>query len=102
GYQVANYPALLGSNVDFLATRVSYKLNLKGPAFTMVAGCSTSLLAICQAAQSLQTFQCDMALAGGVSISFPQQRGYLYQHGGMASPDGHCRAFDADANGTVF
>ncbi|MGB7330381.1 MAG: aminotransferase class III-fold pyridoxal phosphate-dependent enzyme, partial [Terriglobales bacterium] len=102
GYQVANYPVTLGSNVDFLATRVSYKLNLKGPAFTMVAGCSTSLLAVCQAAQALQTYQCDMALAGGVSISFPQKRGYLYQEGGMVSPDGHCRAFDENANGTVF
>lgn len=102
GYQVSNYPVTLGSNVDFLATRVSYKLNLKGPAFTMVAGCSTSLLAVCQAAQALQTYQCDMALAGGVSISFPQKRGYLYQEGGMASPDGHCRAFDENANGTVF
>ena len=102
GYQVANYPVTLGSNVDFLATRVSYKLNLKGPAYTLVAGCSTSLLAMCQAAQSLQTYQCDMALAGGVSITFPQKRGYRYQDGGMVSPDGHCRAFDASANGTVF
>jgi|CZKY01.1.fsa_nt_gi amino acid adenylation domain-containing protein len=102
GYQVANYPVTLGSNVDFLATRVSYKLNLKGPAFTMVAGCSTSLLAVCQAAQALQTYQCDMALAGGVSITFPQKRGYLYQDGGMVSPDGHCRAFDENADGTVF
>jgi amino acid adenylation domain-containing protein len=102
GYQVANYPVTLGSNVDFLATRVSYKLNLKGPAFTMVAGCSTSLIAVCQAAQALQTYQCDMALAGGVSISFPQKRGYPYQEGGMVSPDGHCRAFDENANGTVF
>ena len=102
GYQVANYPVTLGSNVDFLATRVSYKLNLKGPAFTMVAGCSTSLVAVCQAAQALQTYQCDLALAGGVSISFPQKRGYLYQEGGMVSPDGHCRAFDENANGTVF
>jgi amino acid adenylation domain-containing protein len=102
GYQVANYPVTLGSNVDFLATRVSYKLNLKGPAFTLVAGCSTSLVAVCQAAQALQTYQCDLALAGGVSISFPQKRGYLYQEGGMVSPDGHCRAFDENANGTVF
>jgi amino acid adenylation domain-containing protein len=102
GYQVANYPVTLGSNLDFLATRVSYKLNLKGPAFTMVAGCSTSLLAVCQAAQALQAYQCDMALAGGVSITFPQKRGYLYQEGGMVSPDGHCRAFDENANGTVF
>jgi amino acid adenylation domain-containing protein len=102
GYQVANYPVTLGSNIDFLATRVSYKLNLKGPAFTLVAGCSTSLIAVCQAAQALQTYQCDMALAGGVSISFPQKRGYPYQEGGMVSPDGHCRAFDENANGTVF
>ncbi len=102
GYQVANYPVTLGSNVDFLATRVSYKLNLKGPAFTMVAGCSTSLIAVCQAAQALQSYQCDMALAGGVSITFPQKRGYRYQEGGMVSPDGHCRAFDANADGTVF
>ncbi len=102
GYQVANYPVTLGSNVDFLATRVSYKLNLKGPAFTLVAGCSTSLIAVCQAAQALQTYQCDMALAGGISISFPQKRGYRYQEGGMVSPDGHCRAFDENANGTVF
>ena len=98
GYQIANYPVTLGSNIDFLATRVSYKLNLKGPAFTMVAGCSTSLLAVCQAAQALQTYQCDMALAGGVSITFPQKRGYLYQEGGMVSRDGHCRAFDESAN----
>jgi amino acid adenylation domain-containing protein len=102
GYQVTGYPYLLGSNLDFLATRVAYKLNLKGPAFTLLAGCSTSLLAVCQAAQALQAFQCDMALAGGVSITFPQKRGYLYQEGGMVSPDGHCRAFDESANGTVF
>ncbi|HVT94309.1 MAG TPA: amino acid adenylation domain-containing protein [Bryobacteraceae bacterium] len=102
GYQVENYPALLGSNVDFLATRVAYKLNLKGPAFTLQAGCSTSLLAVCQAAQALQSYQCDMALAGGVSITFPQKRGYLHQEGGMVSPDGHCRPFDAEAAGTVF
>jgi len=102
GYQVSNYPVTLGSNVDFLATRVSYKLNLKGPAFTMVAGCSTSLLAFCQACQALQAYQCDMALAGGASITFPQQRGYRYQEGGMTSRDGHCRAFDANADGTVF
>ena len=102
GYQVTGYPYLLGSNLDFLATRVAYKLNLRGPAFTILAGCSTSLLAVCQASQALQAFQCDMALAGGVSITFPQKRGYLYQEGGMTSPDGHCRAFDESANGTVF
>ena len=101
-YQVGNYPEMMGNNVDFLATRVSYKLNLRGPAFTMQAGCSTSLLAVCQACQSLLTYQSDMALAGGSSITFPQKRGSFYQDGGMVSPDGHCRAFDADAQGTVF
>jgi amino acid adenylation domain-containing protein len=101
-YQVGNYPEMMGNNVDFLATRVSYKLNLRGPAFTLQAGCSTSLLAVCQACQSLLTYQSDMALAGGSSITFPQKRGSFYQDGGMVSPDGHCRAFDIDAQGTVF
>ncbi len=101
-YQVGNYPEMMGNNVDFLATRVAYKLNLRGPAFTMQAGCSTSLLATTQACQSLLTYQCDMALAGGSSITFPQKRGSYYQEGGMISPDGHCRAFDANAQGTVF
>ncbi|HXN23479.1 MAG TPA: amino acid adenylation domain-containing protein [Candidatus Dormibacteraeota bacterium] len=102
GYQVGNYPAMMGNGLDFLATRVAYKFNLRGPAFSMVAGCSTSLLATCQACQSLLTYQADMAIAGGVSITFPQKRGSFYQEGGMTSPDGHCRTFDADAQGTVF
>ena len=102
GYQVGNYPEMMGNNLDFLSTRVSYKLNLRGPSFTMQAGCSTSLLAVTQACQSLLTYQSDMALAGGSSITFPQKRGSHYQEGGMVSPDGHCRTFDADAQGTVF
>jgi amino acid adenylation domain-containing protein len=102
GYQVSNYFEMMGNSLDFLSTRVSYKLNLRGPSFTMLSACSTSLLAVTQACQSLLTFQSDMALAGGVSITFPQKRGYFYQEGGMVSPDGHCRAFDADAQGTVF
>ena len=102
GYQVGNYLEMLGNSLDFLSTRVSYKLNLRGPSFTLQAGCSTSLVAVCQAAQSLLTYQSDMALAGGVSITLPQKRGTEYQEGGMTSPDGHCRAFDADARGTVF
>jgi amino acid adenylation domain-containing protein len=102
GYQVGNYPEMMGNSRDFLSTRVSYKLNLRGPSFTMQAGCSTSLVAVCQACQSLLTYQSDMALAGGSSITFPQRRGSLYQEGGMTSPDGHCRTFDADAQGTVF
>jgi acyl transferase domain-containing protein len=102
GYQVENYPAMMGSNLDFLATRVAYKLNLKGPSFSLVAGCSTSLIAVCLACQNLLHYQCDYALAGGVSITFPQKRGYVYQEGGMVSPDGHCRTFDVKAQGTVF
>ncbi len=93
---------MMGNNLDFLCTRVSYKLNLRGPSFTMVSGCSTSLIAVTQACQSLLTYQSDMALAGGSSITFPQKRGSYYQDGGMVSPDGHCRTFSADAQGTVF
>lgn len=102
GYQVSNYVEMMGNSLDFLSTRVSYKLNLRGPSFTMQSACSTSLLAVTQACQSLLTYQSDMALAGGVSITFPQKRGYHYQEGGMVSADGHVRAFDADAQGTVF
>jgi amino acid adenylation domain-containing protein len=101
-YQVGCYPQLMGAGLDFLATRVAYKLDLKGPAITMGTACSTSLLAVAQACQSLLLYQCDMALAGGVSISFPQKRGYLHQEGGMVSADGRCRPFDALATGTIF
>ena len=69
---------------------------------TVQTACSTSLVAVAQACQSLQNFQCDMALAGAVSITFPQTRGYQYQEGAMGSADGHCRTFDAAAQGTVF
>jgi amino acid adenylation domain-containing protein len=102
GYQVSNYLEMLGNSLDFLSTRVSYKLNLRGPSFTLQAGCSTSLVAVCQAFQSLLTYQSDMALAGGSSVTLPQKRGSEYQEGGMTSPDGHCRTFDANAQGTVF
>ncbi len=101
-YQVSDYQTMLGNDKDFLPVRVSYKLNLRGPSMTVQSACSTSLVAICQAATALLAYQCDMALTGGVSISFPQQRDYLYQEDGMVSPDGTCRAFDADAAGTVF
>lgn len=101
-YQVGCYPMLVGSAADFLATRVSYKLDLKGPGVDLSSACSTSLLAVAMACQSLRLYQCDMALAGGVSITFPQKRGYLHQEGGMVSADGHCRTFDADASGTIF
>ncbi len=92
----------LGNDKDYLATRVAYKLNLRGPAITMQTACSSSLVAITQACQNLLTYQCDMALAGGVTLRFPQKRGYLYTHDGMVSPAGQCRTFDANAKGTIF
>ena len=95
-------PVLVGNNSDFLVTKISHKLNLRGPAYTVQCACSTTLVAVCQACQTLLTYQADMALAGGVAISLPQRRGYQYIPGGMASPDGHCRPFDARAQGTLF
>ena len=94
--------AMIGNDKDFLATRVSYKLNLHGPSIDVQTGCSTSLVAVHIACQNLLSYQCDMALAGGVSIQTPQRRGYMFQPGGLCSSDGHCRAFDAGAEGTVF
>lgn len=93
--------ALLALDKDFLATRVSYKLNLRGPSIAVQTACSTSLVAVHLACQALLLGECEYALAGGVSINVPQAVGYLYQEGGIASPDGHCRAFDANARGTV-
>lgn len=101
-YQTGSFPELVGNGHDFLATRISYKLGLRGPAMTVQSACSTSLLAVAQACDSLRLGHADMALAGGVSISFPQRRAVAYQEGGMVSLDGHCRPFDANANGTVF
>lgn len=101
-YQVGQYQAMLGNDKDFMPTRVSYKLNLRGPSMAIQTACSSSLVAISQACSSLLSYQCDMALSGGVSISFPQRRDYLYEEEGMASVDGTCRTFDADAKGTVF
>ncbi|MCB1057092.1 MAG: type I polyketide synthase, partial [Acidobacteria bacterium] len=86
---------------DFLATRLSYLLDLRGPSLTVQTACSTSLVATHLAAQALLSFECDVALAGGVSIQVPQRLGYLYEEGGIFSPDGLCRAFDAEARGTV-
>ena len=96
-----SYQKLIGNDKDFLTTRVSYKLNLTGPSLTVQTACSTSLVGITLACQSLMNYQCDMALAGGVSIRVPHKTGYLYQPGGTLSSDGHCRAFDAQAQGTT-
>ncbi len=92
---------MMGNANDFVATRVAYKFDLTGPALNLQTACSTSLVAVCTAVQSLQTYQCDMALAGGVSIMLPQRHGYLYEDGSILAPDGHCRAFDRAAAGTV-
>jgi amino acid adenylation domain-containing protein len=87
---------------DYLTTRASYKLNLQGPSINVSTACSTSLVAIIQAYQGLLNGQCDLALAGGVAISTPQNQGYLHQEGSIFTPDGHCRPFDANAQGTSF
>jgi len=91
----------LFTDKDFLATRTAYKLNLTGPCINVTTACSTSLVAIHTACQSLLNGECDMALAGGASIGVPQTHGYVYQEGGIYSPDGHCRTFDAKAAGTL-
>ena len=91
----------IAGDKDFLTTRVSYKLNLEGPSYTVQTACSTSLVAVHLACQSLLNGECDLALAGGVSISSSRKTGYFYEEGGISSPDGHCRAFDAKAQGTV-
>jgi acyl transferase domain-containing protein len=91
-----------GNDKDVLATRVSYQLNLTGPSMTIQTACSTSLVALHVACQSLLNRECDMALAGGVTIEIPQKQGYLYREGEILSRDGHCRAFDAESSGTVF
>ncbi|HEX5706032.1 MAG TPA: type I polyketide synthase, partial [Pyrinomonadaceae bacterium] len=91
----------IGNDKDHLATRASYKLNLKGPSVTVQSSCSTSLVAVHMACQGLQNYECDMALAGGVTITVPQKIGYLYVKGGITSADGHCRAFDARGEGPI-
>ncbi|MFN6569721.1 beta-ketoacyl synthase N-terminal-like domain-containing protein [Dendronalium sp. ChiSLP03b] len=96
-------PVQLGisNDKDFLPTRVAYKLNLTGPAVNVQTACSTSLVAVHLACQGLLNGECDIALAGGVTLSIPQKIGYLHEEGMILSPDGHCRAFDAKAQGTI-
>ncbi|HEX5632291.1 MAG TPA: SDR family NAD(P)-dependent oxidoreductase [Gemmatimonadales bacterium] len=113
GYNLLTHPELLesdgffllrhtGNDKDFLTTRVSYVLDLRGPSVNVQTACSTSLVAVHYAVQSLLAGECDMALAGGVTIELPHRRGYVYAEGEILSPDGTCRAFDAQAAGTVF
>src|SRR5215213_2452548 len=92
----------ISNDKDFLPSRVSFKLNLTGPSVALQTTCSTSLVAVHLASQSLLNYDCDMALAGAVSIKLPQQSGYIYEKDGLFSPDGHIRTFDARAKGTIF
>ncbi len=97
-----HFKVMVGNDKDFLATRVSYKLDLRGPSYSVQTACSTSLVAIHLACQGLINGECDMALAGGVTVKLPQTRGYLYEEGAILSPDGRVRTFDAQAGGTVL
>ncbi|MCR9193194.1 MAG: SDR family NAD(P)-dependent oxidoreductase [Hyphomonas sp.] len=91
-----------GNDMNFLATRVSYEMDLRGPSMNVQTACSSALVALHMAAQSLRQGECDMALIGGATILIPQGQGYMYRDGEILSPDGHCRPFDAKSAGTVF
>lgn len=91
-----------GNDKDFLSTRASYLFDLKGPSVNVQTACSTSLVAVHMAAQSLLSGECEMALAGGVTIELPHRQGYLYKDSEILSKDGHCRPFEASSGGTVF
>ena len=93
---------IINNNSDYMTTRVSYKLNLRGPSIDVQTACSTSLVAVHLACQSLINMECKIALAGGAVINVPHDEGFLYEPGGILSPDGHCRPFDRNANGTLF
>ncbi|MEO1005462.1 MAG: type I polyketide synthase, partial [Cyanobacteria bacterium J06638_38] len=96
------FQLLIGNDKDFVTTKASFHLNLTGPSVNVGTACSTSLVAVHMGCQSLLNYQCDVVLAGGVSVKVPQKSGYLYQDGMILSPDGHCRAFDAQAQGTIL
>lgn len=100
--QVGSLQAELGNDKDYLATRVAFKLNLRGPAMTVQTACSTSLVAIATACQSLRAGACEMAMAGGITITLPEKKGYYFTPDGILSQDGSCRTFDEKATGTVF
>jgi acyl transferase domain-containing protein/surfactin synthase thioesterase subunit/acyl carrier protein len=94
--------AHINNERDFLSTRVSFKLNLKGPSYTLQSACSSSLVAVHQACQNLRFDECDVMLAGGSSVRVPQVEGYLAEKRNLYSLDGHCRPFDAAGQGTIF
>ena len=94
--------AMMGNDKDYAATQLAYRMNLTGPAISVQTACSSSLVAVHLACQSLLAGECDIALAGGVSVRVPHRVGYRHEPGGMLSPDGHCRSFAEGAAGTVF
>ncbi|MBK1882383.1 amino acid adenylation domain-containing protein [Luteolibacter pohnpeiensis] len=100
--QVGALQVEFGNDKDHLATRVAFKLNLKGPSLSVQTACSSSLVAVAHAVMAIRSGQCDMALAGGVTVTVPQKRGYHHEEGGMLSKDGRCRPFDEESSGTVF
>jgi acyl transferase domain-containing protein/NADPH:quinone reductase-like Zn-dependent oxidoreductase/SAM-dependent methyltransferase len=94
--------SMVGNDKDYIAAQLAYRLDLRGPAVAVQTACSSSLVAVHLASQSLLAGECDIAIAGGVSVRVPHRVGYLYEAGGMVSPDGHCRSFADDAAGTIF
>ncbi|WP_018694101.1 type I polyketide synthase [Algicola sagamiensis] len=99
---MGGFQMMVANDKDYLNTRVSYKLDLTGPSLNIQTACSTGLVVVHQALQSIQSGECDMALAGTTSVQCPQEVGHLHQDSMITSPDGHCRAFDANAKGTIF
>jgi amino acid adenylation domain-containing protein len=99
---VGSFQIMLGNEKDYVALRVAHKLDLHGPALSVHTACSTSLVAVCMAVRSLLDGECDVALAGGASVTCPQNSGHVYNEGGLLSADGHTRCFDAQGTGTVF
>src|SRR5690606_17365342 len=100
--KIGAFQVMLANEKDYISTRTAYQLDLKGPAVSLNTACSTSLVAIAQAVDAIRNGQCDMAIAGGVSITVPINSGHRYEEGAMFSADGHTRPFDAEATGTVF
>lgn len=99
---IGGFQVMTANEKDYLATRIAYLLNLTGPAINVSSGCSTALLAITQAVENIRAGRCDLALAGGITITSPIKSGYIYKEGAMLSPDGHCRPFNDGPKGTVF
>ncbi len=100
--EIGEFQLGVANEKDYIATRVAYKLNLTGPAINVNTACSTSLVAVIEACNSLAAGHCDAAIAGACSINFPQHSGHIHQTGSIFSPDGHCRPFDANGAGTIF